>query len=152
MAWAQCPLPGSVPSTFLSSRGRCCLYSAGLSLSKMMEVPVPCIFSHSSCMFHKKMLTKVVEEVTHSSVRDYRSTTFSAPGLYSTTIFCQKFTSTKFVNKMQLILYKSTIYNFHQSLENIDTHLFVSYLQSTTFLGKNNIYNVHGFTLNLQRK
>ena len=67
-----------------------------------------------------------------------RSTTFSASGLHSTTKFCQKSTSTKFVNKVNQILVTSTIYNIKSEKSTILTkvgifsstnlHIFWSYI------------------------
>ena len=53
-----------------------------------------------------------------------RSTIFSASGLHSTTKFSLKSTSTKFVNKLQLISDKSTIYNEKQVKSTILTKLW----------------------------
>ena len=85
-----------------------------------------------------------------------RSTTFSASGLHSTTKFCQKSTSTKFVNKVNQILVTSTIYNIKSEKSTILTkvgifsstnlHIFWSYIYNLqVFQSKNIIYNLQVF-------
>jgi hypothetical protein len=60
------------------------------------------------------------ERISEYCISSYlvRSTIFSTSNLHSTTKFCQKSTSTKFVNKM-LMLVKSTIYDVKQVISTI---------------------------------
>jgi len=67
------PMTRYCPKHILEQQGQVLYRQCGAITDKddgPCEVPVPGIFSHSSCVFHVKMLPKVVEEVTHSSVRD----------------------------------------------------------------------------------
>ena len=64
-----------------------------------------------------------------------RSTTFLAFGLHSTSLFCQKSTSTKFVNIKQSVLDKSTIYNEKQRNKQFKPKSGKIYLQIYTFCG-----------------
>ena len=72
-----------------------------------------------------------------------RSTTFLAFGLHSTSLFCQKSTSTKFVKIKQQVLDKSTIYNEKQRNKQFKPKSGKIYLQIYTFCGfLSTIYNL----------
>jgi len=67
------PMARYCPKHILEQQGQVLYRQCGAITDKddgPCEVPVPGIFSHSTCVFHVKMLPRVVGDVTQSSVRN----------------------------------------------------------------------------------